>query len=547
MVAAAHPLAVDAGYEMLRAGGSAVDAVVAVQMVLALVEPQSSGLGGGAFLLSWDGRALAAWDGRETAPAAADERLFLDAQGRAPTPAEATWGGRAVGTPGALRMLEAAHREAGLLPWARLFEPAIALAESGFPVGPRLHALLQAEPRLKADPRARAYFFDARGEPWPVGHRLQNPALAALLRQIASEGSSALHQGTAAVEMVYRVRSHALPGRLAEADLAAYRALKREPLCMAWRVRFRICGMPPPSSGPLALMQLLGITEQLPMPAVAADGVPGAEWLHLYNEATRLALADRAAYVADPAFVPAPAGGWAGLLDAAYLRERAAAVGPAAMPAPAAGQPAGARLSFAPMPDAQPEHGTSHVSIVDAQGRAVALTTSIEHAFGARVMADGGSGLPGGYLLNNQLSDFAWQPADAEGRPVANRVQPGKRPRSSMSPTLVFDAASGRVLMAVGSAGGPYIIHYTARALLATLAWGLPPQAALDAPNFGSVGGALVLEAGRFAPATLEALRARGQRVGESALTSGTHLVTRTNAGLAGAADPRREGAARGD
>ena len=532
MVTAAHPLAAEAGQAMLRAGGSAVDAAVAAQMVLALVEPQSSGLGGGAFMLSWDGRALVAWDGRETAPASADERLFLDAQGRPPSAAEATYGGRAVGIPGAVKMLEAAHREAGQLPWARLFEPSIALAENGFPMGARLRGLLLAEPRLKADPRARAYFFDAAGEPWPVGHRLQNPALAALLRQIARDGSAALHQGPVAVEMVYRVRSHPMPGHLSEADLAAYRPQRREALCAVWRVRYRVCGMPPPSSGQLALMQMLGIAEHLPLPAVAADGVPGPEWLHLYNEATRLAFADRAAYVADPAFVAAPAGGWAGLLDAGYLRRRAALVGTAAMPPPQAGQP---------------EHGTSHVSIVDAQGRAVALTTSVEYAFGARVMADGGSGLPGGYLLNNQLSDFAWLPADAQGQPVANRLQPGKRPRSSMSPTLVFDAPSGQLLMTAGSAGGPHIIHYTARALLATLAWGLAPQAALDAPNFGSIGGPLVLEAGRFPPSTMEGLRGRGHRVVEAALTSGTQLVMRRGEGWAAAADPRREGSARGD
>lgn len=532
MVAAAHPLAAEAGLAMLRAGGSAVDAAVAVQMVLALVEPQSSGLGGGAFMLSWDGRALAAWDGRETAPASADERLFLDAQGRAPAPADAIYGGRAVGVPGAVKMLEAAHREGGLLPWARLFEPAIALAESGFPMGPRLRSLLLVESRLKADPRARAYFFDAEGEPWPVGHRLRNPALAALLRHIARDGSAALHQGAAAAEMAYRVRSHALPGRLSEADLAAYKPVRREALCNVWRVRFRVCGVPPPSSGHLALMQTLGIVEQLPMPSVPGSGVPGPEWLHLYNEATRLAFADRAAYVADPAFTAPPDGGWGALLDPAYLRRRAALVGTAAMPSPPAGQP---------------EHGTSHVSIVDAQGRAVSLTTSVEYAFGAHVMADGGSGLPGGYLLNNQLSDFAWQPVDAEGRAVPNRVQPGKRPRSSMSPTLVFDAASGRLLMATGSAGGPHIIHYTARTLLATLAWGMAPQAALDAPNFGSIGGPLVLEARRFPPSTLEALRERGHRVVEAALTSGSQLVMRQGDRWAAAADPRREGAARGD
>jgi len=294
------------------------------------------------------------------------------------------------------------------------------------------------------------------------------------------------------------------------------------------------------------MMQTLGMVEALSMPPVAADGVPGADWLHRYTEATRLAFADRATYVADPDFVRAPGSGWASLLDPAYLRERAALVGDGAMPAAPAGQPPGSRVAWAPMPD-QPEQGTSHISIVDAQGRAVSMTTSVEYAFGARVMADGGTGLPGGYLLNNQLSDFAWVPADAQGRPVANRLQAGKRPRSSMSPTLVFDAASGRLLMALGSAGGPHIIHYTARALLATLVWGLAPQAALDAPNFGSLGGPLVLEAGRFPAATIESLRGRGERVVEAALTSGSQLVLRRDGGLAAAADPRREGVARGE
>ncbi len=546
MVTAAHPLAAEAGHAILRAGGSAVDAAVAVQMVLALVEPQSSGIGGGAFLLSWDGRSLAAWDGRETAPAATDERLFLDAEGRPPAYADATFGGRAVATPGALKMLEAAHREAGLLPWARLFEPAIALAEGGFPMGARLRSLLLAEPRLKTDPRARAYFFDDAGEPFAVGHVLRNPALAMLLRQIATGGSEALHRGMAAAEMVQRVRAHAMPGRLSEADLAAYRPQRREALCATWLARWRVCGMPPPSSGHITLMQTLGIAEHLSLPAVPADGVPGPAWLHRYTEATRLAFADRAAYLADPDFVPAPGSGWVSLLDPAYLRQRAALVGDTAMPKAPAGQPPGLNTAWAPMPE-QPEAGTSHVSIIDAQGRAVSLTTSVEAAFGARVMADGGTGLPGGYLLNNQLSDFAWLPADGQGRPVSNRVQPGKRPRSSMSPTLVFDAASGQLLMAVGSAGGPHIIHYTARALLATLAWGLAPQAALNAPNFGAIGGPLVLEAGRFQATTLEGLRARGHRLSETALTSGTQLVLRQEAGLAGAADPRREGVARGD
>jgi gamma-glutamyltranspeptidase/glutathione hydrolase len=547
MVAAAHPLAADAGLAMLRAGGSALDAAIAAQMVLALVEPQSSGLGGGAFLMLWDGRAVSAWDGRETAPALADERQFLGADGRPVPFPVATIGGRAVATPGVLRMLHAAHREHGQLPWARLFQPAIHLADDGFRVGPRLHALLLADTGLRSDPRAAAYFFRADGTPQPVGQLLRNPAMATLLRAIAMQGPDALYRGPGAAEMVQRVRGHAVPGRLSEADLAAYAPRRREPLCTPWR-ELRVCGMPPPSSGHLAMMQTLGMLERLPAAATPApaDGVPGAAWLHAYTEAARLAFADRALYVADPDFTAAPGSGWASLLDSAYLARRAALVGEQAMPSAAAGQPPATATAWAAMPE-QPEHGTSHVSVIDAQGRAVALTTSIESAFGAHIMADGGSGQAGGYLLNNQMTDFALAPTDAAGRPVANRIQPGKRPRSSMSPTLVFDGKSGELLMALGAPGGAFLIHFTARTLVATEVWGLSPQAAIDAPNFGTLGGPLVLEAGRFPAATTEALRARGHRVTEAALTSGVQAIRRDAAGLQGGADPRREGVARGD
>ncbi len=547
MVAAAHPLAADAGLAMLRAGGSALDAAIAAQMVLALVEPQSSGIGGGAFLMHSDGRQVSAWDGRETAPARADERQFLGPDGR-PVPFDsATVGGRAVATPGVLRMLQAAHREHGQLPWARLFQPAINLADDGFRMGARLHALLQADAALRSDPRAAAYFYRADGTPHPVGHLLRNPAMATLLRAVSLQGSDALYRGPAAAEMVQRVRSHAVPGRLSEADLAAYAPRRREPLCTPWR-ELRVCGMPPPSSGHLAMMQTLGVLDRLPAAAASApaDGVPGAAWLHAYTEAARLAFADRAQHVADPDFTAAPGSGWASLLDSSYLAQRAALVGDKAMANAAAGQPPGTATAWAAMPE-QPEQGTSHISVIDAQGRAVALTTSIEAAFGARVMADGGSGQPGGYLLNNQMTDFALAPTDATGRPVANRIQPGKRPRSSMSPTLVFDAKSGELLVTLGSPGGAFIIHFTARTLLAMQAWGLAPQAAIAAPNFGTLGGPLVLEVGRFPPATIQALQARGHRVSEAALTSGVQAVRRQGGGLLAGADPRREGVARGD
>lgn len=552
MVAAAHPLAADAALEILRAGGSALDAAIAAQMVLGLVEPQSSGIGGGAFLMHFDGGKrgeVQAWDGRETAPAAAHEDLFLRADGRPVPFDEAVLGGRAVATPGLLRMLQAAHRLHGVLPWAKLFEPAIALAEAGFAMGPRLHSLLLTAKALRQDPQARAYFFAADGLPHPIGHRLRNPALAAVLRAVARQGAEALHAGPLAADLVARVHGHATPGGLSLQDLSGYRPVRRAPLCTLWRTVYRVCGAPPPSSGHLAVMQILGTLEQGEKAyRLDASGAPDAESLHHYTEAARLAFADRALYVADPDFVPAPAGDWAALLQPGYLAQRAALIAPRAMTQAPAGRPSGASVAWAPMPD-QPEHGTSHLSVVDAQGRAVALTTSIEAAFGARIMADGGTGLPGGYLLNNQMTDFSLMPTDAAGRPVANRVQPGKRPRSSMAPTLIFDARSGELLMSLGSPGGPFIVHFVARTLLAALPGRLSLQQAIDGPNFGTLGGPVLLEEGRFAAATLDDLRARGHRVVQTGLPSGLHAIGRaaSAAGYEAGADPRREGVARGD
>lgn len=541
-VAAANPLAAQAGLRMLDAGGSALDAAVAVQLVLGLVEPQSSGIGGGAFLLYWDGRRVEAFDGRETAPAEADEALFLEADGRPMGFRKALVGGRSVGVPGTLRMLEAAHRRHGRLPWARLFEPAIELAEQGFVVSPRLAALLRSDAFLKTDPRAAAYFYPRDGEPLEAGQKLRNPALAAVMRRIAAQGADALHRGPIAQDIVQRVRTHAdNPGRISAHDLENYRPLQREALCSPWR-RYRVCGFPPPSSGHLTMMQVLGLLEQVAPPLQPpADALPSPAFLHTYAEAARLAFADRAAYIADPGFVAPPAGDWLSLLAPAYLRERVRLIGPRAMPLAPAGVPAGANLGFAPSPE-QPEHGTSHVSIVDAQGHVVAMTTTIEDQFGARLLVDGGTGLDGGFLLNNELTDFSFVPADAQGRPVANRVQPGKRPRSSMSPTLVFDRDSGELLLSAGSPGGAMIIHYTAKTLLGSLVWGLDPQAAIDLPNFGSTGGPLLLEAGRFPASTVDALRERGHDVREAPLTSGIQALQRTPAGWRGGADPRREG-----
>jgi gamma-glutamyltranspeptidase/glutathione hydrolase len=550
-VAAANPLATEAGAQILREGGSAVDAAIAVQMVLTLVEPQSSGIGGGAFLLHWDGRRVQAFDGRETAPAAADERLFLDAAGQPLPFAQAVASGRSVGVPGTVAMLALAHRQHGRLPWARLFQPAIDRAERGFAVSPRLHALLAAEKALPNDPVARAYFYRADGSPHPVGQVLRNPGLAAVLREIATAGPQALVEGPIARAIVDKVRQHpTLPGALTQDDLRRYQPREREALCHPLRTGgrwVRLCGFPPPGSGGIAVGQILGLLSRTPQAmASLREGKPGADWLHAYTEASRLAFADRAQYVADPDFVPAPGGNWRSLLDPDYLNARAALIGPQRMPEATPGRPAGTALAYAPMPP-QPEAGTSHISIVDGRGHALAMTTSIESAFGARLMVSTDASRPGGFLLNNELTDFSFAPADEQGRPIANRVQPGKRPRSSMAPTLVFDAHSGEHLMSAGSPGGALIIHYTAKALHGTLHWGLHPQAALDLPNFGTLGGPLLLEQERFPAATVQALRALGHTVQTAEMTSGAQALVRRGGRWLGGADPRREGIVAGD
>ena len=551
-VAAANPLATDAGYQVLKAGGNAIDAAVAVQMVLSLVEPQSSGIGGGAFLLHSSGRELVAWDGRETAPAAATEKLFIGADGKPMPFYDGVVGGRSVGVPGTVRMLEQAHRAHGRLPWAQLIQPAIQLAEQGFQVSPRLATMLANEKHLIKDPVAAKYFYDAAGKPWPVGHVLKNPELAEVLRGIAARGSAALLQGPLAQAIVDKVTRHANPGKLTLADLANYQPKRRAPLChdlAAAGKTVEVCGFPPPSSGAIAVGQILGILAQTPAAAMKLDGagLPTADWLHYYTEAARLAFADRAQYVADPDFVQPPAGSWMSLLDPAYLKSRAALIGAQSLKVAQPGQPGAVKTSFAPMPE-QPEYGTSHISIVDAHGNALAMTTTIEDAFGARQMVKG-------FLLNNELTDFSFVPTGADGQPIANRVQPGKRPRSSMAPTLVFeknaDGSRGPLLMSGGSPGGALIIHYTAKTLHGVLNWGLTPQQAINLPNFGSTNGPSLLEEKKFPPATVEALRTRGAEVREMNMTSGLQAITRANVHgkpmWLGGADPRREGVVLGD
>ena len=564
-VAAANPLATEAGYRMLKAGGSAIDAAIAVQMVLTLVEPQSSGIGGGAFLLHAAGSQVEAFDGRETAPMAADEKLFIGADGKPLPFYDAVVGGRSVGTPGVVKMLEQAHRQQGKLPWAQLFTPAIELADNGFKVSARLATLLKDEKYLKADPVAAAYFYQPDGTPLDAGTVLKNPALADVLRQIASQGSNALLTGKVAQAIVTKVQSHPTnPGKLALSDLAGYEPKKREPICHDYRAlakTYVLCGMPPPSSGAIAVAQILGMLRHTPaatlglvtgMGGVAGTEAPtpSADWLHLYTEASRLAFADRAQYLGDPDFVQPPGGSWMSLLAPVYLAERAklilTAPGAQSMKTAKAGVPGPIKTAYATMPE-QPESGTSHISIVDSFGNAIAMTTTIEDAFGARLMTDGGTGKAGGFLLNNELTDFSFAPSDAEGKPVANRVQPGKRPRSSMAPTLVFDKASGQLVMSTGSPGGAMIIHYTAKTLYGVLNWGLNAQQAIDLPNFASLNGPSLLEENRFSPATVEALRARGAEVREQAMTSGLQAIQKTPGGFFGGADPRREGLVLGD
>jgi len=557
--AAANPLATDAGYQVLRAGGSATDAAIAIQMVLTLVEPQSSGIGGGAFLMHYDGKSVQAFDGRETAPAAAQETLFIGQDSKPMGFYDAVVGGRSVGTPGTVRMLEMAHREHGLLPWAKLFEPAITLAEEGFRVSPRLHTLLKTDIHLKKDPVAAAYFYQEDGTPHAIGYKLRNPALAAVLRKIATGGSKALLEGDVAQAIVAKVTQHATnPGQLSLADLAGYKAIKRSAICHDYAVRQRayvICGFPPPSSGAIAIGQILGILGQTQATFLPLEqSLPSTQWLHLYTEASRLAFADRAQYLGDPDFVSPPAGDWMSLLNPTYLAQRASLIGqaPEAMSMKVAkpGTPGPVRTTWAPMPEQQ-EYGTSHISIVDARGQAVAMTTTIEDAFGARQMVNPTPGLSGGFLLNNELTDFSFAPRDAAGNLVANRVQPGKRPRSSMAPTLVFDKASGQLVMSSGSPGGALIIHFAAKTLYGVLNWGLSPQAAINLPNFASLNGPTVLEEKRFPAATVDALRAKGHEVRETPLTSGLQAIVRSPspapAILLGGADPRREGVVMGD
>ena len=508
MVAAADPRAVHAGLEMLRAGGSAADAAIAAQLVLGLVEPQSSGLGGGGFALTWTEREkrVRSYDARETAPAAAQPDRFLDRHGNPEEFMRAVASGRSVGVPGVPRLLEVLHREHGRLPWARLFAPAIGLAEAGFEKTQRLSRQLEREELLRADAKARALFY--------AGERIVNPEYAATLRAIAEHGADAFYRGAIAEDIVRAVNAD-----LTLADLAAYRVIERDPVCGRYR-GYRICGMGPPSAGATGVLQILGILERTAFERAA----PGsAQAVHLFSEAARLAYADRARYVGDPDFAPVPV---KKMLDADYLYKRAQLIGPRSM-------------GHAPPGTLDPETpGTSHLSVVDGDGNAVTMTTSIEMGFGSRILVRG-------FLLNNQLTDFSFRP-ELLGRPAANRVQGGKRPRSSMAPTLVL-GRDGRFKMALGSPGGLAIINFVAKTLVATLDWGMEVQAAIAAPNFGSTNGPTLLERGTAIEELGDALAERGHVLNFARLTSGLHGIERVPGGWRGGADPRRAGSAAGD
>lgn len=532
MASTANPLATQAAADILARGGSASDAAIAAQMVLTLVEPQSSGIGGGAFIVSYDARTqeVQAYDGRETAPAAARGDRFM-ANGKALPFWDAVHSGRSVGVPGVVHVLGLMHERHGTLNWSRLFDSAIDLAEHGFPVSARLHALLKENKVLPQQAAAAAYFYDEQGVPWPPGHILKNKALAKVFRNLAKDGPQAFYQGPIAQNIVHAVASHATPGDLSLRDLAQYEALERRPVCAAYKV-YTLCGAPPPSSGPIAVIQMLTILSHTSIAALP----PGSlEAVHLFSEAGKLAFADRDVYVADPDFVDVPV---AGLLDASYLESRAALIRPDKTIGRAPpGDPIG--MLAVRGADTSPElPSTTHIVTVDTQGSVVSMTSSIETAFGSKLFVNG-------FLLNNQLTDFSLSDVDAEGKLVANRVEPLKRPRSSMAPMLVLK--DGKPYMAIGSPGGAAIINYVAKTLVGVLDWGLNIQQAIDLPNFGSRNRFTELEKDSSLHGLANDLRKMGHEVREVDFPSGLQGVVITPQGLEGGSDPRREGLAIGE
>lgn len=536
MVVAAHPLAAEAGLQMLRKGGSALDAAIATQLVLGLVEPQSSGLGGGAFIVHWDAKesVVKTYDGRETAPAAAKPDRFL-IDGKPMDFPDAVRSGLSVGVPGVVAAMQMAHAKHGRLGWAELFQPAITLAQSGFQMPERLHRLLKLQGADSFAPAARRYFFADDGKAKAAGTLLNNPDYAETLKSIAANGAKAFYQGAIADAIVAAVADAPIAkGDLTRADLAGYEAKERPPVCFAYRQR-KICGMGPPSSGALTVAQTLKLIE--PMAGIqAASGQLSGAAMHVIAEAEKLAFADRNRYIADPDVVPVPDG----LLDSAYLAERRKLIDPLKAIAKAeAGLPPGIAKRTYGIDATREVSGTSHMSIVDEAGNAVSMTTTIESAFGSHLWA-------AGFLLNNELTDFSLVPVDRDGNVAANAVGGGKRPRSSMAPTLIFDA-NGALEGVTGSPGGSRIILYVIKNLVAMLDWGLDPQSAAAMMNFGSEGGAFLYETD--SPDVIQAmnLKTQGHTLSGEMMTSGVHTILRRGGRLEGGADPRREGAALGD
>jgi gamma-glutamyltranspeptidase/glutathione hydrolase len=536
MVVAAEPLAAEAGREILRQGGSAVDAAIATELVLGLVEPQSSGLGGGAFLVMWDAksRQVKTFDGRETAPAAAKPDRFL--QGGKPMAFEdAVRSGLSVGVPGLLRMLHAVHDRYGKLPWASLFAPAIKLAEEGFPVSQRLSVLLSAAHSADFAPAARAYFFDDGGNPRAAGTLLKNPDYAATLKQIAENGAAVFYAGHIADAIVKAVgEAPIVHGDITAADITAYATKERDPVCVVYRMR-KVCGMGPPSSGAIAVDSVLKLIEPFPqVQGGEARMTPPA--MHIIAEAEKLAFADRNRYVADPDQIAVPSG----LVDDGYLTERRRLIDPArAMAKAEPGLPPGlAKKAFGD--DATREvPGTTQVSIIDDEGNAVSMTATIESGFGSHLWV-------AGFLLNNEMTDFSFMPVDANGIAVANAVAGGKRPRSSMAPTIVL-SPNGEPEIVTGSPGGSQIILYVVKSLVAMIDWGLDAQQAAALANFGSEGGPFEIEYSLDLIWPTFEMTTFGHAVASKVMTSGVHTIMRRDGHLEGGADPRREGVALGD
>jgi gamma-glutamyltranspeptidase / glutathione hydrolase len=533
MVESADPRAAAIGRDMLRAGGSAADAAIAMAVALTILEPQSAGIGGGAFLVHYaaqDGT-LVALDGRETAPAAARPDRFLDADGKPLPFFDAMVGGRSIGTPGLLRMLALAHERFGKLPWATLIAPSISLAEDGFALSPRVRALLAGDRFLARSAAARALYYDQDGAAKPAGAIIVNPTLAATLRIIAAEGAGAFYQGAIAHDIAEAAQGASPPGDLAEADLAAYAVKERAVVCAPYRAH-RVCGMGVPS-GEATVLEILRLLEPFDLAHHAAD----VEAWHLFAAASRLAYADRARWLGDPDFVTAPV---AGLLDPSYIARRAKLVDPLrAAPGPAEpGEPAGKHSELWGDGRAPEFPSTSNISVIDSNGDAVAMTATIESNFGSHVMVRG-------FLLNNELTDFSFVP-DVAGRPVANKVEPGKRPLSAMSPTMMF-GADGALELVVGSAGGPAIITDVAKTIVAIVDWRKDLADAIALPNVGNRNGATEIETFPGAVDLAAALKERGHEVRIWRRESGIGGILVTPDGLEGATDPRREGAALGD